>query len=65
VDELDVVVQHRWRAGSATYARLAGRQGRLDNLAATILDADGNRLPEPRHHPSTERTCPLRFARTG
>ena len=44
---------------------VAGRQARLASLAATVLDANGNVVPKPRHHPATpKRTRPLRFART-
>jgi hypothetical protein len=44
---------------------LVGRQARLASLAATVLDANGNPVPKPRHHPITpKRTRPLRFART-
>jgi DNA polymerase III epsilon subunit-like protein len=55
-----------WRVLATRADLIAGRQARLASLSATVLDANGNPVPKPRHHPVTpRRTRPLRFARTG
>jgi hypothetical protein len=55
-----------WLVLATRAALVAGRPARLDSLAATTLDEDGNAVPKPRHHPITpKRTRPLRFARGG
>jgi DNA polymerase III epsilon subunit-like protein len=42
------------------------RTAEVHGLAVTVLDANGNPVPKPRHHPVTpKRTRPLRFARVG
>ena len=55
-----------WRVLATRAELIAGRQARLASLAATVLDANGNPAPKPRHHPvAPKRTRSLRFARTG